>query len=373
DVVTLPQMFQKAGFFTARVGKIYHYGVPAQIGTDGLDDPPSWNVRINPRGRDKDDEDKIIQYTGAKGSLGAAISFLAAEGSDEEQTDGIAATEVIRLLEEHKNRPFFIAAGFYRPHVPCVAPKKHFALHPRDKIVLPKEPPDHLANVPDAAITVRPANYGLSDDQLREFLQGYHASVSFLDAQVGRLLDALERLNLADNTIVVFWGDNGYLLGEHGQWQKSSLFEQSARVPMIVYAPGAKGNGKPCGRTVEFLDIYPTLADLCGLNAAGAEGKSLRPLLGNPQAPWDRPAYTQVRRGPGAGAGKGKKAQQPPFMGRTVRTERWRYVEWDEGKRGVQLYDHDNDPGEYRNLAEDAKYASVIAEMKQLLAAVRKG
>ena len=368
DVRTLPQLFQQAGYFTARAGKMYHYGVPGQIGTDGLDDAPSWNVAINPLGRDKIEEEKVVHYTGGPGKLGAAIAFLAAEGTDEEQTDGMVATEIIKLLEAHRDGAFFLAAGFYRPHVPCVAPKKYFDLHPREKLALPKEPPDHLATVPAAALNIRPANYGLRDEQLLEFIQAYHASISFMDAQVGRLLDALERLGLAENTIVVFWGDNGYLLGEHGQWMKSSLFEPSARVPMIIRAPGAKGNGVACPRTVEFLDLYPTLADLCGFAAPGAEGASLRPLLDNPTAEWRRPAYTQVARTMPAGKTESKKPER--YMGRSVRTERWRYTEWDGGRRGVQLYDHDKDPGEYRNLAEDPKYKDVVARMKGLLAAV---
>jgi uncharacterized sulfatase len=366
DVQTLPQTFQKAGYYVARVGKLFHYGVPNQIGTDGLDDPPSWNGHVtNPRGRDKDEENMVVQYTGRKGQLGAALSFLAADGTDEEQTDGKIATATIRLLEEHKDGPFFIACGFFRPHVPCVAPKKYFALHPRDAQKVPQEPADHLAAVPPVALAVKPAHYGLDEGKLKDFLQGYHAAKSFMDAQVGRLLDAVDRLGLADNTVVVFFSDHGWLLGEHGQWQKMSLFEESARVPMVIYAPGAKGNGRASRRTVELVDLYPTLADLCGLPApAGLDGKSLRPLLDDPQAAWDRPAYTQVTRAGGEGRG--------PIMGRSVRTERWRYTEWDDGRLGSELYDHGADAHEYKNLAADPRHAGVVQEMKRLLAAVRK-
>ncbi len=361
-VVTLPQAFQNQGYVVARVGKLFHYGVPNQIGTDGLDDKPSWQMVVNPRGRDKDDEDKVIQYTGKKGQLGAAISFLAADGTDEEQTDGKIATAVIDLLEKNKDKPFFLACGFFRPHVPCVAPKKHFELYPRDKLQLPKEPAEHLANIPPLALTTKPANYGLKTEQLQEFLQSYFASTSFVDGQVGRVLDALDRLKLADQTVVVFLSDHGWLLGEHGQWQKRCLFEESARVPLIVYSPGATGNGKASGRTVELVDLYPTLADLCGLPApAGVEGRSLKPLLNDPQAGWDKPAYTQVTRGGG---------NQKVLMGRSVRTERWRYSEWDEGRAGVELYDHDNDPKEYRNLARDPQHSKTVEELKALL---RKG
>jgi iduronate 2-sulfatase len=359
DVKTLSQLFKGAGYAVRRVGKIYHYGVPAQIGTDGLDDKDSWDDSAsefrNPKGRDKTDEAKITQYTGMKGQLGAAISYLAADGTDEEQTDGMIATNVIKLLEEKKDGPFFLACGFFRPHVPCVAPKKYFGLHPQEKLSLPKEP-DHRDTVPAPALASVPRpNYNLDPEKLIEFLQGYHASVSFMDAQVGRLLDALERLKLVDRTVVVLFGDHGWHHGEHGLWQKQSLFEESARVPLIVSVPGAKGNGKASKRTVELVDLYPTLAELCGIEAKGAEGKSLKSLLDNPEAKWDKPALTQVARG----------QMNNRFAGRSIRTERWRYTEWDEAKKGAQLYDHDNDPKEYKNLATDPKYADVVKEMQK--------
>jgi len=157
----------------------------------------------------------------------------------------------------------------------------------------------------------------------------------------------------------VFWSDHGYLLGQHGQWMKMSLFEESARVPMIIAAPKAKAKGKGCGRTVELLDIYPTLADLAGLTApSNLHGKSLRPLLDNPKAKWTKPALTQVTRARG---------RQNQIMGYSVRTERWRYIEWDEGRKGAELYDHQKDAREHTNLADDPKHARTVAEMKQLL------
>lgn len=374
DAVTLGQCFQQHGYQVARVGKLYHYGVPAQIGTPGLDDPASWQTALNPKGRDKDDEDQVVQYTNKKGQLGAAISFLAAEGADEEQTDGKNATETIKLLEkysseESQGKPFFVACGFFRPHVPCIAPKAYFELHPLLQQALPKEPAGHLDLVPKTALSVRPANYGLTEDQLKNFLQGYHASVSFMDSQVGRLTAALERLEIADRTIVVFMSDHGWLLGEHGQWQKMSLFEESARVPLVIRHPAAKTVGKTSGRTVELVDVYPTLADLCGLKAPAAlDGKSLKSLLDDPAAPWEKPAYTQVTRRSDASGARPAEGDPKFLMGRSVRTETHRYTEWDGGKAGSELYDHRVDPREWKNLAADPAQAEVVARLKVLLA-----
>jgi uncharacterized sulfatase len=356
DIVTLPQMFKNQGYFSARVGKIYHYGVPGQIGTSGLDDPPSWNQFINPRGRDKDDEPDVINFTPDR-QLGAALCWMEAKGADEEQTDGKVAAEAIRLLEEHKDKPFFLAVGFYRPHVPDIATKPYFALYPLEKVTLPQEPPEHIANIPPIALTTKPLNYGIEEEKLRIFKRAYFASISFVDAQVGKVLDALERLKLADNTVVVLFGDHGWSLGEHGQWQKQLLFEEVARVPFMIVLPKAKVTGVS-PRPVELVDIYPTLADLCGLTPpSNLEGKSLRPLLENLKAPWSKPAVTQqVRREGGR-----------QVMGYSVRTERWRYTEWDGGAAGAELYDQEADPHEYQNLAKDPTYASKLAELKALL------
>jgi uncharacterized sulfatase len=352
DVVTLPQLFRTNGYFTARVGKIYHYGVPGDIGTSGLDDPPSWDQFINPRGRDKTEEGRLTNHTPKRG-LGSSLSFLKAEGTDEEQTDGIGATETIKLLEAHREHPFFLACGFYRPHCPYVAPKRYFDQVPLEQVRIPESPAAFLDTVPKPAVasTVPWPWFGVTTMQARESLQAYWAAIEFVDAQVGRLLDALDRLKLAHHTIVVFWSDNGYHVGEHGLWKKQSLFENSARVPVIITAPGQKQRGRACKRTVELVDLYPTLADLCGLKPRHElAGRSLRPLLDDPGAVWDEPAFTQVWRG--------------SFPGYSVRTERWRYTEWDNGKKGVELYDYSNDPEETRNLAGDPKHAQTVAILK---------
>ncbi len=371
DIVTLPQLFQKNGYFAGRVGKIYHYGVPDGIGTNGLDDPASWEAVVNPRGRDIDDQPQIFSIKPGSG-FGATLSWLAAEGTDAEQTDGRGAEAAVKMLESRKDRPFFIAVGFYRPHTPYVAPKSYFDMYPLDTIKPVKEP--GRKGVPKAALTVANPDYGMSDDLKREAIRAYHASTTFMDAQVGKVLDALDRLKLTDSTIVVFFSDHGYHLGEHGLWQKMSLFDESAHVPLIVAGPGIKASGKS-PRVVELVDVYPTLADLCGLTPpAGLEGKSLRPLIEDPGHDWPSAAITQVRRGPGPNAtAKAKKNQGDPFPGYSIRTERYRYIEWDGGSRGRQLYDHQTDPAELVNLADDPALADVVSRLHSRLAEATAG
>ena len=356
DTVTLPQLFRQNGYYVARVGKLYHYHVPGQIGTDGLDDPPSWEYVFNPRGHDKDIEDRInsLNPTAKLDTrLGSTVSWLSADGKDEEHTDGIGATEAIKLLEQKKNQSFFLAVGFFRPHTPYVAPKKYFDLYPIDNIKVPAA--EFLDSVPAAAfLSSKPEQRTMTDLQRKEAAQAYLASISFMDAQVGRVVDALDRLKLADKTIIVFTSDHGYHTGEHGLWQKKSLFDICARVPLIIVPPKTTSKGTASPRTVELVDLYPTLVDLCGLKTPPyLDGTSLKPLLENPRAAWDRPAFTQVMR--------------DTFHGYSVCTERWRYTEWDNGKEGAELYDHEKDPGELQNLAKSPKYSDTIAILRKLI------
>ena len=353
DAVTMPQLFRNQGWFAARVGKLYHYGVPNDIGTSSLDDYRSWDLAINPRGRDREIHDRIFSLR--PGQFGAALSWLADDGEDADYTDGIGAAEAVKLLERFKrtSQPFFLAVGFYRPHTPYVAPKQYFDMYPVERIDLPTLSEADRSRTPAAAYRSAFAEQDAATDrQRKEAIQVYHASTTFMDAQVGHVLDALERLGLASNTIVVFTSDHGYHLGDHGLWQKQSLFERSARVPLIIAGPTVTARGQVARGIVELVDLYPTLAALAGLTpAAPLDGVSLSPMLTNPSATVKDAAFSQARNG------------------YAVRTDRWRYIEWDGGKEGAQLYDMENDPAETTNLAADPKHATTVADLRARLAA----
>ncbi|MBL9116313.1 MAG: sulfatase [Verrucomicrobiaceae bacterium] len=377
DISSIPQTFSKAGAFSARVGKLYHYGVPTQIGTSGLDDEPSWQLVVNPIGHDKKVEDKIFSLT--PGQFGGTLSWFNDE-SEEPQTDAIGATEAIKLLEAKKGGPFYLAVGFYRPHTPYVAPKKYFDMYPIEKVELPGGPMKDAPGIPEAAYgSYKKEQDQLTDDLRRQALQAYFASTTFMDDQVGELLAAVDKLGLAANTVIVFHSDHGYHLGDHGLWQKMSLWENSAHVPLVIRVPGNPNNGKACPRTVELIDLHPTLADVCGLPAPKTDGVSLKPLLDNPDAKWDRPAFTQTTRNLAVGTfakGEGKKSKGKGkgkgFGGVSVRTEKFRYTEWDEGRQGATLFDMETDPQEAKDLSKDAAFAEIVAKLKAQLAELKK-
>jgi len=369
NVETLPELLRDNGWVTARVGKIYHYDVPKGIGTSGLDDPLSWDMVFNPKGRDVDDEASITNPMPQR-PVSAALSWLAASGTDEEQTDGMIASKAVAWINENKNAPFFLGVGFFRPHTPYVAPENYFNLYPLEQIQLPNAPENDRDDIPSAAFAHNNAipNYGLDEMTLKKSLQAYYASVSFVDAQIGKVLDGLKASGLANNTIVVICSDHGYHLGEHnGIWQKRTLFEESARTPLLIRVPGAAGNGNPCAQIVEFIDIYPTIAELCNLaSSLNLPGQSLMPLLEIPTTQWDGVAITQILR-------PNDERFEKPVMGRSIRTNRWRYTQWNEGRAGEELYDHQSDPHELNNIAsrEDAK--SVIESLRPTLEAKAKG
>ena len=285
------------------------------------------------------------------------MAYLKAEGRDSEQTDGKVIDETVALLEKHRHSPFFIAAGLYRPHIPYIAPKKYFEMYDLEKTPLPFVPKNYRATVPSAALASTPRwpNFNTAEQQARECILAYDACVSFIDAQIGRLMTEVDRLGLRENTLIVLWGDHGYHLGEHGLWRKNSLFEESMRAPLIFAGPGVAIEAKGCSAIVEFLDMYPTIVDLLGIEPPeNLEGVSLRPLLENPNLKWNRPAFSQV--------------QFRETHGRAVRTDRWRYVEWGEnGNKGTELYDQVVDPMEMKNLAGEPGHAETMAGLSKLL------
>ncbi|HEX3657689.1 MAG TPA: sulfatase [Pirellulales bacterium] len=378
--ISLPQAFRLAGYFAARIGKLYHYNVPNSIGTNGHDDPGSWELELNPAGVDRLEEEPKI-FSLIPGQFGGTLSWYASPQSDAHHTDGMNAADAQWVLErcaKHKDRPFFLGVGFFRPHTPYVSPKSpYFGLYrPSDMPLYPtidKNPPD----VPAAALgSYKKDQDRLTDDLRRQCVQAYYASISFMDAQVGQVLDKLDELGLADNTIIVFTSDHGYHMGEHGLWQKMSLFEGSTRVPLLIVAPRGPGRGSVVRAPVSHLDLYPTLAELAGIKAPdNLQGQSLVPMFKDASTKGRGWALTQVTRG-----GAPRRTNVPRdqmiankrFLGYTLRNPRWRYTEWDEGAKGRELYDHDSDPQELKNLAGHADYASTVAELSgQLHSAVK--
>jgi len=354
NVQTMSQMFRGAGYFATRIGKIYHYNVPKHVGTGGHDDPYSWDKTINPRGRDKEEEDLIFSLR--PGSFGGTLSWLAAGGTDREQTDGIAATEAVRLLEDYARdgRPFYLAVGLFRPHTPFVAPKKYFDMYPLDEITVPMVPEGYLDTLPRPAVQSirrKKEQIDLKDELARQAIQAYYASITFADAQLGRILDKLEETGLDENTIVLFTSDHGYHMGEHGHWQKTTLFENATRVPLIVAGPGTSAAGKVAEAPVEMVDFYPTLGDLCDLPVpAHVSGVSFAPALQDAQASPRDSALTQYA------------------SGYSLRTPRYRYTEWGaRGSQGNELYDHESDPQELVNLAGRSEHAETVARLSQQL------
>ncbi len=384
DVVTIPQTFSNEGIFAARVGKLFHYGVPTQIGTSGFDDPPSWQQVINPIGHDKQVEDQI--HTLKPGQFGGTLSWFS-DPSEEPQTDAVGAAEAIKLIEAKKDTPFYIAVGFFRPHTPYVAPAKYFEGYPIDRIQLATGPMKDAPGIPAAAYgSYKKEQDQLTDPMRREILQAYFAAVTFMDEQVGKVVAAVEHLGLREKTVIVFHSDHGYHLGDHGLWQKMSLWENTAHVPLIISVPGNANNGESCPRTVELIDLHATLADVCGLPLPQSDGTSLKPLLDNPQSAWGRPAFTQVLRGAPVGTtapnldpkglkkGRGQKGKGKArgFIGISVRTEQFRYTEWDEGRQGVTLFDMKVDPQEAKDLSKDPAQAETVAKLKAMISGLKK-
>ena len=359
---------RRNGYVSLRVSKIYHMGIPGGIeaGEPGGDDPDSWDRAFDVMAPETASPGKLELLSPKRNHYGSNFArVIVPNGRVATQADHLAATQAIALLENRARgrrdsgflrpaQPFFLAVGFVRPHVPLIAPKRIFEQYPADDAELPHVPQGDLDDVPaPAAAMENSRRYGMNRTQQKQALAAYYASVSFMDEQVGRLLAALDRLDLRKNTVVIFTADHGYNLGEHHCWQKLSLFEESARVPLIVAAPGFESSaGTHSDALVELVDLYPTIADLAGLadrTPKNLHGTSLRGLLHDPGQSGDRQlAYTITNQD-----------------GESIRTDRWRYNRW--GDVGEELYDHAVDPDEFTNLAGDPRHEQVLNEMRQLL------
>ncbi len=376
---SMPQVFRNAGYFAARIGKLYHYNVPMSIGTNGHDDPGSWEMELNPAGVDRLEQDHIFSLL--PGQFGGTLSWLASPKDDAQHTDGIMADDAEWVLERcahRRDRPFFLGVGFFRPHTPYVAPKHpYFDWYPEQEMPVVQGVKEDQADLPLPALgSYKKEQDQLTDDLRRQCRQAYYASISFMDAQVGRVVAALDRLELSDNTIIVFTSDHGYHMGEHGLWQKMSLFEESARVPLFIVAPGVAAPGSVAKSPVAHIDLFPTLAELCGVKTPpNVQGQSLVPMLKDPSVSGRGWALTQVSRGGGplrAAVSTNVSSEGSLFFGYSLRTPRWRYTEWDEGQKGRELYDHDADPRELTNLADRPEFAKTVEELSQHVRAAAK-
>jgi len=367
DVVSLPQWFKEHGYVTARFGKVYHHE---------NDDEAFWNEMPKRGGKEYNSAEtlaaieKLNQAAKAKGLKGLQLytatrgpSLEAADVPDTAYPDGITAEQAIESLRRNRTNAFFMCVGFTKPHLPFCAPKKYWDLYQRDEFPVPgRAKPE---GVPDIALTgwgelrsysdVRGFRGDLDDDKTQEMIHGYHAAVSFSDAQVGKVLDELDKLGLADNTIIVLWGDHGWKLGDYGMWCKHTNFEIDTRVPLMVSAPG-KVQGKHAAGLVEMVDVFPTLTELCGGDAPRqCEGKSLVAMLRDPTTKGHEFAVSQYPR------------EQERVMGYTIRNDRWRYTEWvDLQKKEIvarELYDQSGTLTPGQNLVNEAEHAKRVEEL----------
>ena len=376
-----PEHFRKNGYWTAGVGKVFH-NMKTDPGESCWYEYERFENERNPVL-----EKARKEFEAANGSIEKASNRKAwrlklkeakrgASGQkvpgygptdmrDDEHKDGRNARRVVSWLDSksYGDKPFFIACGIQKPHVPFWAPKKYFDMYPQEKLVIPPALVGDWNDIPPRAMVKRFKAFGFeldkeNDPLRRAYTQAYHACISFIDAQIGLLLDALKRNKLWENTIVILISDHGYHLGEHYMWGKVSLFEECARVPMIVRVPGRTREGTSSSGLIELVDLYPTLSELCGLKApAHLQGKSFTALLDDPSGAGRETAYTVVSRG--------------TELGRSIRTSRWRYAEWGSSS-AAELYDLEKDPAEHPNLAGKSAFKKQQEKMRRLLEVARR-
>lgn len=359
--VTMSQAFMNQGYYAGRVSKIYHMGIPGEIldGTALYDDGYSWNEAFNIQALEQYAPGVSTNWSPLNTRSQTFTGVIASTG-DSEHADGMAADRAIEILGRVKNDPFFLAVGFVRPHVPLVAPEAYFDLYNREDMIAPFVPEGDLDDVPEIIRDYKSnsTTYGVTPELHKGLLEAYYASISYMDAQVGRVLDALEDQGLADNTIVVFTSDHGYLLGEHDKFQKQHLFEECTRVPFIISVPWMEEqHGKATQHLTELIDLYPTLTDLAGVPAPETlQGTSLKTLLEDPQSSaWKKDVVFTISRD----------------GGESIRTKDWRFTQWGFGESGMELYDLNEDPNEFTNLAADPEYADEVAALQAQLLAKR--
>lgn len=354
DRITLPALFKQNGYHTVNLGKIFHQPRAEHNDLNAWDEFQYY--RATPTG-------KKGEKRNLTGDVMSWCYWQAAEGDDEDQPDGRSARRAVEILKGESEQNLFLAVGLTKPHDPYIAPKKYFDLYPLDEIELPTvpdswtEPFKHAFPLENPVFPQGKKIFNeFSDQDKREFLRSYYACISFMDAQLGRILDALEETGKLDNTHIFFFSDHGYHLGDHNWWNKFTLYEPSTGSPFIVAGPAVKKKGARTEAMIEFIDIYPTLAELLKLENTPdyLEGQSFNRILENPHQEFRTFAQSVMTRVDGT-------------KGKSVKNSKWRYIEWEEGQLGSELYDQKMDPLEYNNLVNDPEYASVVAEMKKLI------
>lgn len=370
----LPQYFKDNGYKTLAVGKIFHQGVSDyKDRTADFWDEIAPDYKVPKDLKDRGDgyggtkfypfpreHSQIITHYGKDFDSGQSLCWGALDREDMpggKMFDELISEWAVNKLSEDHEKPFFLAVGFVRPHVPYTAPKEFFDLYDLEKIKIPEVPDDEMSDIPImgksiAFGTIKIGDHyavtNLSDTYWKEMVYGYLACISFVDHEMGKVIEALKNSKYADNTIVVLWSDHGQHLGEKKHWRKQALWEEATRVPLFFKLPG-ENEGSVCDETVSLLDIYPTLIDLCNLpEDTKLDGNSIKPLINDPAMEWDKPVLTSWY-----------------YKNHSIRSKRWHYIRYRDG--GEELYDHDNDPNEHDNLANDTAYAEIISELKQYL------